>query len=261
MIQARTVVKRFGALEVLRGVDFTVVRGRVTALLGPNGAGKTTLLKMILGLTRPSAGALLFDGQPIDDDPAYRARIGYMAQLPRFPERLSGGELVAMLRDLRGTRTPIDESLLSAFALSRHMHKPLGTLSGGTRQKVNALLAFLFRPELLVLDEPTAGLDPVSSSLLKDRILELRGRTTCIVTSHVLSELEELADDVIFLLDGRVRFAGPVDTLKRETRQGTIERAVAALMRHDTELESQQAPVAGAGPRLVRADVRAEGVA
>ncbi|HET7630800.1 MAG TPA: ABC transporter ATP-binding protein [Gemmatimonadaceae bacterium] len=233
MIEARDVTKRFGARQVLRGVNFAAGRGHVTALLGPNGAGKTTFLKMLLGLTRPTTGTLLFDGHPITDDPAYRARVGYMAQLPRFPDRLTGRELISTLRHLRGPRARVDDSLLTAFGLEPHLNQPLSTLSGGTRQKLNALLAFLFRPELLVLDEPTAGLDPVSSGLLKDRILELRGSTTCLVTSHVLSELEELADDVVLLLDGRVRFSGRADDLKRETHQATIARAVAALMRRD----------------------------
>ena len=155
-----------------------------------------------------------------------------MPQIARFPENLSGRELIAMIRDLRAPVGPLDEGLIEAFHLEPQLDKPLRTLSGGTRQKINAVLAFLFRPDLLIFDEPTAGLDPMASSILKDRILAARdeGRT-CIITSHVLSELEELADDVIFLLEGRPRFAGPVGELKTLTRQPTIERAVAEIMR------------------------------
>ena len=236
MIEARGLTKQFGALSVLRGVDLVVAPGRITAILGPNGAGKTTFLKMILGLTRPGGGTLLFDGQAVNGDCRYRARIGYMPQLARFPENLTGRELIAMVRDLRGATGPCDDDLIAAFALEPQLDKRLRTLSGGTRQKINAVLAVLFRPELLILDEPTAGLDPVASSVLKDKILALRtqGRT-CLITSHVLSELQELADDVAFLLDGRVRFSGAMADLMASTRQATLERAVAVMMRRGAE--------------------------
>ena len=232
MIEAIGLRKQFGDLVALRGIDLRVARGRVTAVLGPNGAGKTTLIKSILGLTRPDAGTLTFDGEPINGDCAYRARIGYMPQIARFPENLTGRELIAMISDLRCRGAVPDDDLVGAFALARELDKPLRTLSGGTRQKLNAVIAFLFRPDVLILDEPTAGLDPVASSVLKDRILVERfeGRT-CIITSHVLSELEELADDVIVLLDGGTRFCGPLSELKTLTRQSTLERAIAEMMR------------------------------
>jgi Cu-processing system ATP-binding protein len=136
-----------------------------------------------------------------------------------------------MLCDLRDTAAELDHDLVARFRLSEHLAKPLRTLSGGTRQKVNAVLAFLFRPDLLVLDEPTSGLDPVSSAILKDKILEVRGAgRTVIVTSHVLSDLEALADDIAFLSDGTVGFAGPVHDLKLATRQLSLERAIAQVM-------------------------------
>jgi len=232
MIETRNLCKRFGPLAVLESVDVTMGRGRVTALVGPNGAGKTTLLKSILGLTHPDSGVILFDGETLGDDESFRARIGYMPQTPRFPGNLTGAELYAMLRDLRGGGRPTDEALFASLELEPYMRKPVRTLSGGTVQKINAALAFVFTPDLLILDEPTAGLDPVSSATLKDKILADRaaGRTV-IVTSHVMSDLEELADDVVFLADGRVCFAGPVRELKHATLQNNLERAVAELMR------------------------------
>jgi Cu-processing system ATP-binding protein len=234
MITIQTLTKRFGRTEVLRGVDLAVRPGAVTAIVGPNGAGKTTLIKAILGHTRPDGGRILFDGERVGGDPAYRSRIGYMPQIARFPENLTASELVAMVTDLRGGAAAIDVELLEQFGLATHMGKPLRTLSGGTRQKVNALLAFLFRPELLVLDEPTAGLDPVSSAVLKDKIAAERARgCTFILTSHIMSELEELSDDVAFLLDGQVRFAGAVHDLKLRTRQFTLERAIACMMQEE----------------------------
>jgi Cu-processing system ATP-binding protein len=231
MIEISGVAKRFGRQEVLRGVDLSVCAGRVTAVVGPNAAGKTTLIKMILGLARPDAGQITVGGAPVGEDPAYRARIGYMPQIARFPGNLSAAELIAMLSDLRGHSNAAPDGLIDALDLGPHLQKPLRLLSGGTRQKVNAVLALRFRPELIILDEPTAGLDPVASSVLKDRILAERAAGhTVVLTSHILSEIDELADDIAFLLDGCVRFAGPVHDLKVRTRQLSLERAVAEMM-------------------------------
>jgi Cu-processing system ATP-binding protein len=234
VIEIDGLTKRYGKLAVLRGVELRVGRGRVTAVVGPNGAGKTTLIKSVLGLVRPDAGRIAVDGVVLDGGVDYRARIGYMPQIARFPENLSGAELLALLDGLRGGAAaagPLDEELVDGFRLAPELAKPLRTLSGGTRQKVNAAMAFRFRPDLLILDEPTAGLDPVASGVLKDKILAERaaGRTF-VLTSHIMSELEELADDVAFLLEGRVRFAGPIADLKRMTRQSSLERAVAQMM-------------------------------
>jgi Cu-processing system ATP-binding protein len=234
MIRITGLTKRFGALHVLRGLDLEIGEGRVTAIVGPNGAGKTTLMKTVLGLTRSDGGEILVDGERVADDPNYRSNVGYMPQIARFPENLTASELIAMVRDLRGNDAAVDDDLIERFALGDYLRKPLRTLSGGTRQKVNAVLAFLFRPSLLVLDEPTAGLDPVSSGILKDKIAEVRdsGRTV-IVASHVMSELDALADDIAFLVEGRVRYAGSVHDLKLWTRQLSLERAIAQVMVED----------------------------
>ena len=230
MIELLGVRKRYGALQVLDGVDLNIRPGRVTAVVGPNSAGKTTLIKSVLGLTRVDAGAIRIGGVPVDAAGAYRADIGYMPQIARFPENLTASDLLAMMADLRHTRAR-DEELIEQLGLREHLGKPLRVLSGGTRQKVNAALAFLFAPATLILDEPTAGLDPVASGIVKDKVLaeKARGRTV-VLTSHVMSELEELADDIAFLVEGRVRFSGTVRMLKRVTRQLSLERAVAHVM-------------------------------
>jgi Cu-processing system ATP-binding protein len=234
MIRITGLTKRFGALHVLRHLDLEIGDGRVTAIVGPNGAGKTTLMKTLLGLTSSDGGTILVDGERVGHDPAYRANVGYMPQIARFPENLSAAELIAMVRDLRGNDAVVDDDLTERFRLADQLHKPLRVLSGGTRQKVNAVLAFLFRPALLVLDEPTAGLDPVSSGILKDKIAEVRdeGRAV-IVTSHVLSDLDALADDIAFLVDGKLRYSGSVHDLKLATRQLSLERAIAQVMVED----------------------------
>ncbi len=232
LVRITQLAKAFGSLPVLRSVDLVVRPGRVMAVVGPNGAGKTTLIKALLGLTHPDSGDISFGGSRVTGDEAYRARIGYMPQIARYPENLTGAELLGMLKDLRGADARIDEELIELLDLDAALAKPLRVLSGGTRQKVNAVMAFLFSPELLVLDEPTAGLDPLSSRILKDKILAASsaGRTV-IVTSHIMNELEELADDVAFMVEGRALFVGTLEELKRITSQTTLERAIATMMR------------------------------
>ena len=231
MIEVTQLDKAFGPLHVLQELDLTIGRGRVTAVVGPNGAGKTTLIKIILGLTRADSGTVRIDGRDVGSDDSYRSRIGYMPQIGRFPENLSALDLMALLREMRGTSEPVDDELIERLRLGDQMRKPIRTLSGGTRQKVNAVLAFLFRPEILILDEPTVGLDPISSGIVKDKILAERGAgRTVVLTSHIMSELEELADDVAFLAEGRIRYTGTLFDLKRITRQNNLERAVAAMM-------------------------------
>jgi Cu-processing system ATP-binding protein len=234
MIDIAGIEKRFGRQEVLQGLNLHVERGLVTAVVGPNGSGKTTLIKLILGLARPDRGHIIVDGATLDGGSAYRARLGYMPQAARFPENLTAREVVAMLRDLRGNPARVDDELLEAFRLAPELDKPLRTLSGGTRQKVSAVVAFLFDPAVLILDEPTAGLDPVASSILKDKILRERARgKTFILTSHIMSEVEELSDRIAFLLDGEVRFGGYVAELKQRTGQSRLERAIAQMMNRD----------------------------
>lgn len=230
-VRLRGIKKKFTVVPVLDDVDVCFRPGRITAVLGPNGAGKTTLLKMILGLVRPDEGTVTLGDTKVNGDAEYRRDIGYMPQLPRFPENLSGWELAAMLDDLRGFQGHPDESLLDAFQLRGEMEKPFRTLSGGNRQKLNAALALRYGAGVLILDEPTAGLDPVAARVLKERVRTERDRgCTVLLTSHDLGQLEALADDVVFLLDGVVRFEGEIVELLNATGQADLEGAIATLI-------------------------------
>lgn len=230
-IHARGLTKRFGRLEVLKGLDLTLPRGRVTGLVGPNAAGKSTFIKSLLGLVYPDAGHLAVLGTHVNGDERYRHQLGYMPQAASFPGNLTGHEVLRMVQDLRPA-TPADPGpLVERFRLAGELGKPVRTLSGGTRQKLSASLAFLFQPDLLILDEPTAGLDPVASGIFKDALARARARgTSILVVTHTLAELEALADDLIFLLEGRVAFHGPVPALLTRTGVAGLERAVASLM-------------------------------
>ena len=231
MITIRGLRKRYGRLDVLQGIDAEMATGRVTCIVGPNAAGKTTLIKSILGLVRSDSGSIEVGAVHVNGDETYRRTIGYMPQIARFPSNLTGSELLAMLRELRPDIKEIDEELIRTFGLGLELTRKLNDLSGGTKQKINAVAAFLFKPATLILDEPTAGLDPRSARILKDKILEERRKgRTFIIKSHVMSELEELADNVIFLSEGKVRFSGSLEQIKRLTRQVNLERAIAELM-------------------------------
>jgi Cu-processing system ATP-binding protein len=231
MITISGLRKSFGALRVLDGIDVVIPEGRVTGIIGPNAAGKTTLIKTILGLTRPDQGKIVVDGTRVNGDESYRRKIGYMPQIARFPSNLTGGELLAMLNALRGDVKVADERLIDDLGIRGELDKKLVNLSGGTKQKINAVSAFLFRPSILILDEPTAGLDPRSAAVLKDRIISDRDQgRTFIITSHIMAELQELADNLVFISDGKVRFSGSVSEAMSLTRQTNLERAVAELM-------------------------------
>lgn len=232
MIRARSLSKRFGGRRVLNDLDLDIATGRVTAIVGPNGSGKSTLIRIILGLVRPDGGTIHVGGTAVNGDPAYRSRIGYMPQMPRFPENLTAREVLGLLTELRGNPVQRDVELIERFGLETEMDKRLGTLSTGNRQKVNAAMAFLFSPELLILDEPTAGLDPVAAGIFKDKIRSLREvDRTIVFTTHIMSEVAELADDVAFVLDGRIRFVTSPGQIMSATQQATFERGIAQLMR------------------------------
>jgi Cu-processing system ATP-binding protein len=225
--------KRFGRREVLRGLELSIAPGRITAIVGPNAAGKTTLIKTILGLVRRrhGDGSIQLDGAELNGDAGYRRRIGYMPQAARFPEQLTGREVLELVLSLRDFPSELDRELIEKFRLEAIMDQPVRTLSGGTRQKLNAAVAFLFRPTLLILDEPTAGLDPLAAGILKEKVRRAPAEgTTVVLTSHLMSEVEELAQDLVFLLDGAVAYQGPVDGLLRQMQETRLEPAMARLL-------------------------------
>lgn len=239
MISIENLSKTFGRLVALDQVNLNLIAGKSYALVGPNGSGKTTLIKCILGMVKPSTGQILFKGKDISREWKYREDIGFMPQIGKYPENMRIGELVEMMKNIRKDVKTVDEELIEAFKLYKIYDKKMHTLSGGTRQKVSASLAFLFHAPVMILDEPTAGLDPVSVEILKEKIIyERRIGKLMIISSHILSDLDELTTEMIYIFEGKVQYNNSIDSLKRETNETRLNKAVTTLIKQKELLAS-----------------------
>ena len=232
MIIASNVSKKFGKLKALDDVSVTCNKGECIALIGPNGSGKTTLIKSILGMVVCDSGFITFNGKNIKHHWQYRENIGYMPQIGRYPDNMSIGQVLEMMKDIRGKKNmQLDEDLVNQFGLKEILNKRMRTLSGGTRQKVSAALAFLFNPDVLILDEPTAGLDPVASEILKGKIIDEKSKGKLVlITSHILSELDDLISQVIYMQDGKLCFHKSITSLQQETGEKKLSKAIATVI-------------------------------
>ncbi len=233
MIKIEQLHKRFGKNHVLKGIDLEISKKGIFAILGPNGSGKTTLIKTLLGMVVPDKGSLLLDGVSIKKKWKYRDDIDYLPQIANFPANLTVKELIAMIKDLRN-RPGDDEKLVSLFKLQPFLSKKLSNLSGGTKQKVNIVLTLMFDSPIIILDEPTTGLDPIALIRLKELISEEKAKGKIIlITSHIMSFVEEMADEIVFLLEGKVYFKGNIEALKKQTKESDFEHAIANLLTQD----------------------------
>lgn len=233
MIIATNVTKKFVKLTALDNVSVTCNKGQTISLIGPNGSGKTTFIKCLLGMVVPDSGFITFNQQNIAHHWQYRSAIGYMPQTGRFPENMTIAQVLDMMKDIRKRTSPqLDEELIHLFGLHQMMHKRMGTLSGGTRQKVSASLAFLFNPDVLILDEPTAGLDPLATEILKDKIRkEKQQGKLVLITSHILSDLDDIVTEVIYMEEGSLRFHKSLNQLQEDTGEQKLSRAIAHVMK------------------------------
>jgi Cu-processing system ATP-binding protein len=236
MIRIENLHKKFKKLHALNNISVDLKKGQVVSLIGPNGSGKTTLIKSILGLVKPDHGRILFNGISVSDNIEYRSQIGYMPQIGRYPDNMKIGQLFEMIKNLRGATEKIDQELYFRFKLDTMQDKVMKGLSGGTRQKVSAALAFLFDAEVLILDEPTAGLDPVASEILKEKIIAEKNKGKLIlITSHILSDLEELTTDVLYLQDGKTVFFQSIPELYKKTGEEKLSKAIAQVMKNEAK--------------------------
>lgn len=235
MIKIENLNKNYKKIKVLDEINLEFEKSDVVVLMGPNASGKTTLLKSILGLVIPDEGNIFIKNINTKKNFMYRNFIGYMPQIANYPENLKVKELFNIVKDIRGAKKKTDEELVGLFKLEDVFETHFGKLSGGYKQRVTGAIAFLYNPEILILDEPTASLDPVSTEILKTKILKSKEEGKLIfVTSHTFSEVDELADRVVYLLEGKVI----IDKTLREIKNGSGEiKFSEALKKYLTEID------------------------
>lgn len=210
MIRVENLVKSYGPIEALRDVSFTIERGEVVGLLGPNGAGKTTIIKILTGYLQPDEGLVQIDGiDVLTHAEQVQAEMGYLPEsAPLYPE-LTVQDYLRLMADLRAI--PVDEQVrcistaVYATNLHEHLTRPIGQLSKGFRQRVGLAQAILHQPKLLILDEPTIGLDPTQIVEIRNLIRRLAENSTILFSTHILSEVEALCDRAIILINGKVK--------------------------------------------------------
>lgn len=236
MIKIEHVTKSFGRFKALDDVSLDLEQGRTISLLGPNGSGKTTLIKSVLGLVIPERGTIEVNGQRVKNNWQYRSHIGYMPQIGRYPDNMTIEQVLNMIKEIRREHNRYDNDLIEGFELKKIQHKTMRSLSGGMRQKVSACLAFLFSPDILVLDEPTAGLDPVSSEMLKEKIIhEQDSGKLILITSHVLSDLEGLTSHIIYMQEGKPLFYKSTEELQEITGEEKLNRIIAHIIKRQQQ--------------------------
>ena len=230
MIEFKNIHKRFGKLTVLDGLDLEIKDGGIFAILGPNGSGKTTLIKCLLGMVIPNKGEINFEGSTVLGKWNYRNNLNYLPQIANFPPNLTVQELINMVKNLR-PKVSAELELIEKFSLKDFLNKKLGNLSGGTKQKVNIALTFMFDSDIIILDEPTTGLDPISLIHLKELIQREKAKgKTILITTHIMSFVNEVANEIVFLLDGKIYFKGSIEALKKQTNNDNLEQAIANLI-------------------------------
>jgi len=237
MIDVKHVTKSYGPIEALRGISFHIAPGEIVGLLGPNGAGKTTTIKILTGYLQPDDGTVIVNGLDVlTHTREVQAHIGYLPEnAPLYPE-LSVQAYLKMMADLR--QIPEDEQLaciseaVYATGLENHLTRPIGHLSKGFRQRVGLAQAILHRPRILILDEPTLGLDPTQIVEIRRLIRRLAEHSTVLFSTHILSEVEALCDRVIILMNGQIRADARLSELAATPNAILVlEEAPAGVMR------------------------------
>lgn len=233
MIEIKNLTKKFDRFTALDNISVQFEKGKSYALIGPNGCGKTTLIKSVLGLNVTPPQTIFVNGKDISEDYHYRENIGYMPQIGRYPENMTVAQTIDFIENTRSKSVQKDKDLYQAFSAAELSDKKMGTLSGGTTQKISAVLAFMFDPQIVILDEPTAGLDPLASEILKKKIIEEKNKgKLIIITSHLLSELDDIVTDVVFMNEGKVLVQKPVSVLLEETKTAKISDSIVQILKN-----------------------------
>lgn len=181
----------------------------------------------------PDKGSIYYDGHLTNNKYEYRRHISYLPQIAQFPENLTGRELIAMVKDIRNSDAD-EAALIELFDLEMHLDKVLKNLSGGTKQKINTVIALMYDSPVLILDEPTAGLDPASLIRFKQLLIRMRDEgKIIIITTHIIDLVEKIANTIVFLLEGEIYFTGSVDELLHAHQSASLEQAIAIIMENN----------------------------
>ena len=255
MIEVTNVIKSYGPVEALRGVSFQIAEGEIVGLLGPNGAGKTTIIKILTGYLQPDEGSVHIGGLDVlSDTRQVQAQLGYLPEnAPLYPE-LSVQGYLKMIADLRQVPEAEQPACLSeaiyAAGLTEHLTRPISQLSKGFRQRVGLADALVADPRVLILDEPTIGLDPAQIQEVRHLIRSLGDRHTVLLSSHILPEVEKTCSHLVIIADGTIRAAGSIEQL----RAGSAEQPRVVL-------EVRPGKAADGPAEMARAVGQAAGVA
>lgn len=217
MLELDNITKQFGAVSAVDSVSFRITEGEMLGLVGPNGSGKSTLLKIMLGLVRPSSGKVLFNGEELSGNgwKAMRKRLGYMPERVSFYDNLTGKETLELFTRVKGGNLAETRELLKKVGLEEHSDRKVGGYSKGMRQRLNLAQALSNDPDILILDEPSSGLDPVGTRELYDILDAVRSRKklTVVLSSHILAEIEGRIDRVAVMKAGELKAIGSLEQL------------------------------------------------
>lgn len=226
MLECKSISKKFGEYTALDNISLEIPQGKIFGLLGPNGAGKTTLIRIINRITIPTSGSVWYDGRPVDDDIV--RRIGYLPEERGLYKKMKVGEQALYLARLKGMSSA--EALaelkkwFTRFGIQSWWDKKVEELSKGMAQKVQFITTVLHKPQLLILDEPFSGFDPVNAQLIRNEILRLRDEgTTIILSTHNMESVEELCDEIALINKSHVVVNGPVDEIRRRYGDNNAE--------------------------------------
>lgn len=225
-ISCQNIVKKFGNYTALNNVSINVPKGTIFGLLGPNGAGKTTLIRIINQITIPDSGAVYFNNKPLAPDDVYR--IGYLPEERGLYKKMKVGEQAMYLARLKGlsskeAMTQLKEWFVK-FGIEQWWNKKIEELSKGMAQKVQFITTVLHKPELLILDEPFSGFDPVNVQIIRDEIIKMKENgTTIILSTHNMESVEELCDNIALINKSNLVVTGPVESIRREHGDNSVE--------------------------------------
>lgn len=217
MLELDNITKQFGAVNALSSVSLKTVEGEMLGLVGPNGSGKSTLLKIMLGLVKPSSGKIFYNGEELSDNGwrDMRERLGYMPERVSFYDNLTGRETLELFTRVKGGSLTYTEKLLEKTGLEKHADRKVGGYSKGMCQRLNLAQALSNDPDILILDEPSSGLDPVGTRELYEILDNVRSRKklTIILSSHILAEIEDRIDRMAVMKAGELKAIGSLEQL------------------------------------------------